>query len=73
MKLREGSEWLFGGLIMHEIKLIKTDGLTMMDQEYLKNIYRNYIYVSGKIYGLYVYLPNTKLISPIFDQQYLRR
>ena len=26
MKLHEGSEWLFGGLIMHEIKLIKNDG-----------------------------------------------
>ena len=48
MEPREGSEWLFGGLTMHEIKLIKT----MMDQEYLKNIYWKYIYVSGKIYHI---------------------
>ena len=39
MKLREGSEWLFGGLITHEIKLIKDDGLTTMDKESPKNIY----------------------------------
>ena len=69
MKLREGSEWLFDGLVMHEIKLIKNDGLTVMDKESLDKEYIVNICVG---YRFCVYLPHTELISPIFDRQYLR-